>query len=367
MTLFIAGTAGADMDGLADALIARGFSDPVAVVFEPMQLQAHIAKCEPTRAVAVLALDSSMPSAEEETRLLAEFTAAKIPTVLVACRVDAYPSWPKTIADSRQRLDPGKRLPVFATSVELAAVPGAASGIDELLDWCRNPDRPATDTTAAPAARASSSAVLRADRLAGLRAGIVAARSESVTSVRSAIAELAGRVPEACTSDGFVDWLPQTLTALDRRAVGSLTQRLHQVHAAATRGLGGVPPGAMAAPPAALPPAIGVPDRLRPRSEEVVMMLVGASMGFGVGRMMLAPALEWAGLGVAGIVLALLAGLALAAWLVSVRRSTANRARMQRWATELITTRRAELENRIGAQLGAAEAQFSREIWNRTG
>lgn len=90
-------------------------------------------------------------------------------------------------------------------------------------------------------------------------------------------------------------------------------------------------------------------------------------MGFGVGRMMLAPALEWAGLGVAGIVLALLAGLALAAWLVSVRRSTANRARMQRWATELITTRRAELENRIGAQLGAAEAQFSREIWNRTG
>ena len=89
-------------------------------------------------------------------------------------------------------------------------------------------------------------------------------------------------------------------------------------------------------------------------------------MGLGVGRMVIAPALDWAGFGAAGTVLSLVAGLMIAAWMVTTRRSTAARVQRERWVADTVAVRRSALEQRIVTDLGAAEAAIGREVWNRT-
>lgn len=132
MTLLIAGTAGADPSGLAAAVKRGGWTGRVVVAGTAAEVASQAAAAR----VAVLALDSAMPAAEEEADFLAVLAAARTSTALVACGVDAFPSWPRTLAASRSRLDPERRLPVFATAAALADVRGAQSGVPELAQWC---------------------------------------------------------------------------------------------------------------------------------------------------------------------------------------------------------------------------------------
>ncbi|KXT57309.1 hypothetical protein ACE11G_01175 [Gordonia sp. PS3] len=375
MTLLIAGTAGADPAGLAAALAAAGLREEILVAGSPADAASQAARAR----TAVLAIDSSMPACEEEDLLLAELAAAGLPTALVACRVDAFPAWPKALAETRRRLDPQRGLPVFATSAALASASGSASGVPELARWCR--DRADGEAVPRAPARAEngqaesgqraqppseSVALIRADRLAGLRAGIVASRAEAIESLRAATSDVHRCVPDASAAPGFTDWLPSLLDALEHRVMDHFAQRLDQVRAAAVGGLAG------GSSPPSPPEPFGNGTRVVPRpqggrrTEDVMVLLLGASMGFGIGRMVIAPTLQWAGLGIAGTVLTLLGGVALAAWVVSVRRASADRARLERWAAEVIASRRLGMEHRIGTRAGAAEAQFTREVWNRT-
>ena len=370
MTLLIAGTAGADPAGLAAALAAAGLREEIVVAGSPADAAAQAARAR----TAVLAIDSSMPACEEEDLLLAELAAAGLPTALVACRVDAFPAWPKALAETRRRLDPQHGLPVFATSAALAIASGSASGVPELARWCRDradgeavPRAPARTESGQRAQPPSESvALIRADRLAGLRAGIVASRAEAIESLRAATSDVHRCVPDASAAPGFTDWLPSLLDALEHRVMDHFAQRLDQVRAAAVGGLAG------GSSPPSPPEPFGNGMRVVPqpqggrRTEDVMVLLLGASMGFGIGRMVIAPTLQWAGLGIAGTVLTLLGGVALAAWVMSVRRASADRARLERWAAEVIASRRLGMEHRIGTRAGAAEAQFTREVWNRT-
>ncbi|WP_238526433.1 hypothetical protein [Gordonia neofelifaecis] len=363
--MLIAGMAGADPAGLAAAVATAGWTERVVVATTVAEVDAVSGEV----AVAVLAIDSSMPAGDEEDVLLAALADAEVPTALAACRVDAFPGWPKVLAASRARLDPDRRLPVFATAAVLAEVQSASSGVPALVQWCR--ERPAAAVPARRAVvhreepRSEPLAAVRADRLAGMRAGIVSARAEAVEAIRAAVTELGRSVPEACTAPEFTTWLPAVLDGLERRAAASFGQRLDQVRSAAICGLSRNP-----APQALGEESRGGPDvphpQARRRPEDAMVLLVGASMGFGVGRMVITPALQWVGLGAVGTVLALLAGIALAGWVVTVRRSAAERARLERWAAEFIAARRGRLEHRIAARAGAAEAQFTREIWSRT-
>lgn len=375
MTLVIAGTEGADPSSLAVALKRCGWAGRVVVAGTVAEIAAHA----PAARVAVLALDSSMPAADEETELLGALAAARVPTALVACRVDAFPSWPRTLAASRARLDADRRLPVFATAAVLADAPtgtpgSTQSGVAELAQWCveehddsENLPTVHSAPASAPARDAApgSSTALRADRLAGLRAGIVAARTEAASSTRAALGELTGRIPEVCATPGFEAWLPRVLDGVEQRSRTMFAHRLGQVRAAATCGLGGTPATEPAVESTRAAGPLPVPRR-KTRTEDAVVVVVGASMGFGVGRMILAPALEWAGLGVAGTILSLAAGLLVALWMVSARRDAADRVRWERWAAEQIAARRTAVDQWIGSQAGAAEAHVSREIWNRT-
>ncbi|MGB6246703.1 hypothetical protein, partial [Gordonia sp. (in: high G+C Gram-positive bacteria)] len=372
MTLVVAGTAGAEPAALADALRAGGWSGEIAVVERPAQLAAHPGPID----AAILALDSSMPASHEEEALLAELGRRAIPTALTACRVDAFPAWPQAVAVSRTMLDPGRRLPLFAVATVLADVPGAASGVDDLVDWCREPpklavpdtavpdsaDRPAIGTDArAPRAVPGPG---RADRVAGLRAGVVATRAELVTAVRTATTDLGVTIAETEPAAGFEDWLRGVLDELDRRVMATAVHRLDQVCGVATRGSAGaaMTVGPVRAPQTGAEPAPAPPPAGR-RSEDLMVILVGASLGFGVGRMVIAPALHWAGFGVAGTVLSIAAGLLLACWVVLVRRTGTHRAQLHRWAAATVAARRAGLEYRIGAYAAAVEAQCGRAIW----
>ena len=374
--LVIVGTAGAEPERLARVLCESGWAGRVTVARSAVDIDRAGAH------VAVLALDSSMPADEEEDRMLAALAHAALPTALAACCVDAHPSWPRVLAASRERLDPDRRLPVFATAAALFDEDDRKGGVAELAAWClevfeagepereRLPrprassiDRGAC-TASTPSRSERSLAMLRADRMAGLRAGIVAARAETAAATRAALAEINRLVPEVGASDGFVEWLPRTLDGVERRAQQLFVERLAQVRASALCGLasGGELP--QTEPTGSVdPPA---PRLRRTNAEDVTVLLVGASMGFGVGRMVIAPALAWVGLGTAGTVLSVVAGLLLALWAVSLRRRAAELARIERWAAEVIAVRRATVEQWIGTRSGAAEAHISREIWNRT-
>lgn len=366
-TLVIAGTAGAEPDSLAEALSRNGWSGEIVVAGTP----EVAASSAPPADLAILALDPSMPADDEEVRFLTAFASAATPTALVVCGVESFPSWPRTLAASRARLDRDRRLPVFATAAALLDEPGCASGIPELAAWCADlPDRACvprrpSDGAGIASGAASSQAALRADRLAGLRTGVVAARGEAASSTRAALAELSAMVPDVCAADGFADWLPGVLDGVEQRSLALFRHRLAQVRAAALCGLDA--DGAAPMPdPVVASDRPAAPPRRRAGPDDVLLLVLGASMGFGVGRMVLAPALSWAGLGTVGTVLSLAAGLLLALWVVSVRRESAERARIERWAVELIAARRSAVEQWIGAHAGAMEAHVTREIWNRT-
>ncbi|ALG86269.1 hypothetical protein [Gordonia phthalatica] len=367
-TLLIAGTAGAEPGRLARALCGGGWAGSIVVIGAPADIGRLAVR--PNR--ALLALDMSMPADEEEDRLLEAFAAAGLPTALVACCVDAFPAWPRTLAASRRRLDPDRRLAVFATAAALADEPDVASGIPELAAWCAAgpdptsvPTVPTQPPTVSGRPTGSATAIVRADRLAGLRAGIVAARAEAASSTRAALAEVHRHASTAGAADTFTEWLPAVLDGVEQRSRALFLQRLAQVRAAALCGLGTV--GQLPSPDSTAggdPPM--PPPRRRAGPEDLMVLLVGASMGFGIGRMIVAPSLAWAGFGAAGTVLSIITGLLLALWVVSARREASVRAGVDRWAVESIAHRRAAVEHWIGVHAGASEAHVSREIWNRT-
>ncbi|WP_026918219.1 hypothetical protein [Gordonia shandongensis] len=363
-TVVVAGTAGADPAGLAAELAEHGVDGVthIAVRYdEPVVVGG-------ARTV-LLALDATAPAADEERAVLAAAARAGAAVAMVAVHVDRHPGWPAVIARSRTALDPDRRVPLFAVAPDA----GDRSGVRDVVRWCTDDppalSRPAPEEAVSPpVARRSvdTAAVLptRAERLTAVRAGIVEVRGEAVAALREALRETAATA--TATGPGALDWLPPALDAVERGLIEAVRRRVDRIQASALAGLSSPGPprpveiGRDAGPPC--PP----PEQVRGRAEGAMLLIVGASMGFGVGRMVIAPALDWAGLGALGTALALAAGVLLAAWIVAVRRDAARRAAVVRWVGETVARRRGDMEHRLVAAVGAAEASIGREIWNRT-
>ncbi|MFM9377138.1 hypothetical protein [Gordonia sp. VNK21] len=338
---------------------------------------------------ALLALDPTCAAGSDETAMLAALTAAGAPVALVLCRAEAEPAWPHRLEQARARLDPGRRLPVFAVSAALAAAgePAAREALADLVRWCAAPSGttaavrspgapPSTESRRAePAgpdpAPAPDPGRHRAERIAGARAGFTAARAELGADVRTGLRDLHRTAAEHCRGlrrldpPGYRTWLTGRLQSwqctLDRRSAGELDQ----IRAAALLGLpGGADPGEPFPPLAAAD--TGPEPALRPGAEDAVVLALGASAGLGLGRTVLTPLVSWAGFGVLGTLLTTVVGLALAAGIVIVRRQSARRAATLRWTTETLAAARAGLEQSLAARISAAEARLTAEIWNRT-
>ncbi len=384
----VVGTAGAEPDELARLLGAAGVS---GVALERAELAGG---------AGVLALDLSTSVGEEERLLLAGLAGRGGPLALAGVGAGLDPDWPVRLAAARAVLDPHARLPVFAICLEAARAGGTGDGgVAALAQWCADPGtpEPGTRPVVVPAGRAVAAAAAsanppldpahgRAERIAGARAGLAQVRAATAADLRAGAAELARAADEAVVRLGgpgradFADWLATALTGYVEQAERRLSTGLDRVRGAALLGLppdGADPDGAVAGPGGgsggawaedgvSAEPVPLRPGPRRPVAEDGVLLALGASAGLGLGRMLVAPLIAWAGLGAAGTVLTVLAGLAVAAGVVAVRRSAAEVAALRRGAAEAVAGTRGVLENAAAARIGAAEARLSRELWNRT-
>lgn len=350
----VVGTAGADPEGLADAVggsVGQSDADPV-----------------------LIALDLSCDPGVEERELVDALADRGASTALVATRVDRYPDWPDLVARARGVLDPDRRLALFAVSADTGV------GLDDLMQWCAAVEpgdsvpvrRPTAVVALAPAAehRDTVPGPTRADRLSGVRAGVSAARGDVVTATREAFQHLAVTAERACGSvrrrdvGEYVQWLSDAVDGLDSAAQALLTDRLDRIRAVAALGRDEPADVSQPAPPAgrSVPP----PPERRPTAEDTVVLLFGVTAGFGVGRVLVTPMAQLAGLGWFGAVVTAATGLAVAAWVVGVRRTTAARAALRRWTADTVTLSRTAAEHRLASRVNAVEVGFGRQSWNRT-
>jgi hypothetical protein len=120
---------------------------------------------------------------------------------------------------------------------------------------------------------------------------------------------------------------------------------------------------APAPPPPLEAPEVAQPPLKSRRLETQLTMIVGAGFGFGVALAVtrlfagLAPGLTIAGLIAGGLV-----GLLLTVWVVGIRGLLHDRAVLDRWVTEVTSTLRSAVEERVATRVLAAETALTTDL-----
>src|SRR5699024_3513893 len=182
-------------------------------------------------------------------------------------------------------------------------------------------------------------------------------RMEILQDLQRAMRDLGGRAREelAAAPRPRVDPLVARLAADADAAVADAVERAdRRADALVVRHLGVSAPAGPRVPA----PTSGIAPSRPPRStgEELLVMLMGAAGGTGVGRMLLSPLAELPGVAAAIIPLALLCGLALGWTTVTVRRTQALRTHTVAAVGDRLAALRGEAEQALGARILAAEA-----------
>ncbi|MFT3898643.1 MAG: hypothetical protein QM728_00135 [Gordonia sp. (in: high G+C Gram-positive bacteria)] len=266
---------------------------------------------------------------------------------LVGCGIEDCPTWPARVERWCDDLDPHGALPVFAVALGL---PGdGPSGVDELLAWA---DEQSTACAAAKLSRRDS-----AERLTGLRVGSAAVRTWAGGAIHTGFRELAavgGReaaVLRAGDVDAFTRWLRTAVDDFETRVVDAAAGHAQHLRATATVGLDaherqGPPPG-----PARTP--VPWPGRGW-GAEDAVIVVLGASSGLGIGRLVAGSMSGWLP-GWWALLLATLLGVAVAGGVVALRRRVALRGQARAWVAEVVADARARTEWRVAALLSGVE------------
>lgn len=100
--------------------------------------------------------------------------------------------------------------------------------------------------------------------------------------------------------------------------------------------------------------------------EDHLMIAVGASAGFGLGRLVVAPLALWEALNYAIVPVSLFLGAAVAGWVVRARRELAERAHLGQWVTDALVNVKAQLEQRVATALVAAEERLTEHVVSST-
>lgn len=119
------------------------------------------------------------------------------------------------------------------------------------------------------------------------------------------------------------------------------------------------------ASPACRPRAGASRRRCRASVEDRLTVLVGASGGIGLGRLLLALVPTDGTEGAVAVALAVGLGVGVTCWLATVRRAVAERARLRRWLLETLADLRAGLDSSLSERLLEAERRLSRDIAGR--
>ncbi|MFW0794248.1 hypothetical protein AAFP30_10585 [Gordonia sp. CPCC 205515] len=365
--------------------------------------------------IALMLLDPSSSIGDEERAAIEELRSRFGIVALVCTKIDVFWEWPRILRAHRGLLDPHEQLPVFAVS-SLAALSGAAdeSGIPAVLDWIREhlaaPDdlrrerarvaaalgalehaeasiTRAADTDAAEIdaealTRRRRAAVEsrdrgRADRLTAARTGLARARSQSMAEVASGCRALATAATTRCASltatgvDDYVGWLRAEVTALGEHIEQAVDARIEEVRAVTTIGIDADPGDIVADSEAELrrsedpAPAstFGRPVPTGRRgAEDAMLVIIGASTGVGFGRLIVAPMASVQTLQWVSMPLTLLLGVAIAAWVIRVRRTSGLRAEIRGWTTDALGETRGRLEQLVASRMAAAEPRLLSQI-----
>ncbi|MFC9789769.1 hypothetical protein [Rhodococcus sp. NPDC127528] len=347
---------------------------------------------DPWAAVVLMVLDASGPLGREELDLLRSGTAAAWSVSFALTGIDVHRGWESVrerdealLADHAPRFAGAVIHPISGRGDESLSALRDELGAALVRDRTRAPD-PTHERLWAAANRArdlvrSTATTVRGDDgaadLRAQRAELIAARdgvrTESAATLRRLTAlarvdllhDVGDRVRALSTSarsridraDGseltrFPDWL--------REQVVSLTADLDAVAAERLDRIGAQVAGeAAVGAPNRAPPAVEDPEPRHRGAEDRLTILVGASAGLGLGRLVMAPISTMPAFNLASIPVTLLIGGVVAWWLTRVRGQVADRNHLRHWVTETLTQARAVLEQRALGRLVDTEARVT--------
>ncbi|MCU1648573.1 MAG: hypothetical protein JWN03_8848 [Nocardia sp.] len=96
--------------------------------------------------------------------------------------------------------------------------------------------------------------------------------------------------------------------------------------------------------------------------EDHLMIALGASAGFGLGRLVVLPLALWEAVDYALAPVSLLLGAAAAGWVVRARRQLADRAHLRQWVADALVNVKAQLEQRVATALVEAEERLTDHV-----
>ena len=231
----------------------------------------------------------------------------------------------------------------------------------------------------------------RTDRLAAVRAGLGRVRAESSVQMQTGLRTIA---TTAAGSDGDqtvdVSGLRALLDDLAATVSGAIEERIEEVRATALVGLsesehavpdptgpdhagtdraGGPakPDPPESDPIGAEPWALDVgpvraPTGGRRGAEDALMLLIGASTGLGVGRLLAALMASVHAVGWIAMPLTLALGIGAAVWVIRMRHRTTARMQARGWVTETLGEVRARADHQIGVRVAGAESRIAGQI-----
>lgn len=342
--------------------------------------------------VVLMVLDAAAPLGREELSVLDVVARPACPVVFALTKIDVHRDW-EGVRD-RNRTLLARHAARFADA-EIHPVAAGGSGVEALLaallraarDKAPDP-RPVTESvleqtrrmivaTARSVRETEPGAELRAERVRALtlRDG---GRTERVAQLRGQVQlakvellhEVASQVRVAgASARSEIDRAGRgTLAGYPDRLAEIVRERSGAVDAAVTARLGDLRSRAgvdASSPEAAPPPEPGVPDGPEPRHrglEDRMTILIGASAGLGLGRLVVSPLSMVPALDIASIPLTLALGAVAAWWLTRSRAHVAERAHVRQWATEALVHVRSQWEQFVLARLLAAETRVSEAI-----
>lgn len=279
-------------------------------------------------------LDGARPSAPAAL-LAALVEAVRSRATATDCARDTTPGSP-AVTPAGDRSTPSSPASRTVASASRAVAPDPVSTVDWLL------------------ARRTESITTRSQ---ALRQDVQALRMEILQELQRSMRDLGARAREelAAAPRSRVDPLVAQLASDADAAVADAVERAdRRADALVVRHLGVTAPSGPRVPA----PTSGIAPSRPPRStgEELLVMLMGAAGGTGVGRMLLSPLAEVPGLAAAIIPLALLCGLALGWTTVTVRRTQTLRTHTVAAVGDRLAALRGEAEQTLGARILAAEA-----------
>ena len=322
---------------------------------------------------AVLVVDAVCPVRPDDVEV-ARGVASRLPmAVALAGRADQCTAegLSETVDVTTRRLaEAGVTAPVHVVDASRPGAPGALlAAVAALVSSGRRPPTarpgpggapppdPAVATVDWLLARRTEAITTRSQ---ALRQDVQALRMQVVQDLHRSVRDLGGRAREelAAAPRSRVDALVHRLAAdADSAVAGTIARADLRADALVARHLGAAAPAGPRIPP----PTSGIAPGRPPRNtgEELLVMIMGAAGGTGVGRMLLSPLAEIPGVAAVVIPVALLCGLVLGWITVTVRRTQALRTHTVAAVADRLAALRADAEQSLGSRILAAEATIT--------